>query len=83
MDTAMRVVSIILMICSIALIAIVTVQSNRGGDMSAITGSNRNSSGKGQAAGKEMKLKRATIISGIVFVVVVVVMNVVELSGIA
>lgn len=76
MDTIQIVVAIFLMVCSAALIAVVALQSNRGSEMSALTGSSRNS-GKGQGAKKELLMKRLTIILGLVFVAVVVVMNIV------
>ncbi len=82
MSIPMIIFAIILLVCSVALIAIVTLQSNRGGDMSAVTGRNNNASGKGQAAKKDAFYKRLTIIFGLVFVVAVFVMNIVVSTGI-
>ncbi len=69
--------SIILLVCSVALVAVVTLQSNRGSDTSVVTGRNGNASGKGQSAKWEMFLKRLTVVFGLVFVVAVFAMNIV------
>ena len=67
----------ILLLCSIALITVVVLQFNRGSGMSALTGGNNNASGKGQAAKRDLRLKRLTIALGLVFVVAVLAMNLV------
>lgn len=73
--------SILLIVCSVAVTVVVVLQSDRGSGMSAITGNSGNRGGKGQSAKREMLMKRLTIVFGFVFVVAVVVMNVIELSG--
>ncbi len=82
MSIPMIIFAVILLVCSIALVAVVTLQSNRGGDMSAVTGRNSNAGGKGQAAKKDAMMKRLTVIFGLIFVVAVFVMNIVETTGI-
>lgn len=78
----MMVFAIVLLVCSVALIAVVALQSNRGSEMTALTGRNSNASGKGQAAKREALLKRLTIVFGLVFVVAVFAMNVIVSTGI-
>lgn len=73
----------ILIVCAVLLIAVVMLQTNRGSDMSALTGRNSNASGKGQSAKREMLLKQLTVIFGLVFVVAVFVMNIVISAGVA
>lgn len=69
------IICIFILVCSVALIAVVVMQTNRGSDMAAITGRNSNASGKGQSAKKDMLLKRLTIALGMLFVVSVFVMD--------
>lgn len=78
MNIAQIIVAAFLMVCCIGLIVVVMLQSNRGGEMSAITGRSGNHSGRGQAAKREAFLKRLTGIFGILFVVSVIVMNLLE-----
>lgn len=82
MSIPMIIFAIILLICSVALVTVVVLQSNRGSEMSAITGRNSNASGKGQSAKREMRLKRLTIVFGLIFVVAVFAMNIVVSTGI-
>lgn len=82
MSIPMTIFAIILLICSVALIAVVVLQSNRGSEMSALTGRNNNASGKGQTAKRDNLLKSLTIIFGLVFVVCVFVMNIIVSTGI-
>ncbi len=82
MSILMMVFAIVLLVCSVALIAVVALQSNRGSEMTALTGRNSNASGKGQAAKREALLKRLTIVFGLVFVVAVFAMNVIVSTGI-
>lgn len=81
MSISMIIFAIILLVCSVALIAIVALQSNRGSDMAALTGRNSNASGKGQAAKREALLKSLTIVFGLVFVVAVFAMNIIVSVG--
>ena len=78
----MIIFAIILLICSVALIAVVVLQSNRGSEMSALTGRNNNAAGKGQTAKRENLLKSLTVIFGLIFVVCVFVMNIIVSTGI-
>ena len=66
--------SIIVLACAIALIVVVVLQTNRGSEMTALTGRNSNASGKGQSAKRDMRLKRLTVIFGMLFLVAVFVM---------
>lgn len=81
MSVPMIIFAIILLVCSVALVAVVVLQTNRGSEMSAITGRNSNARGKGQSAKREMLLKRLTVVFGLIFVVAVFVMNVVVAAG--
>jgi len=76
MSVPMIIFAIVLLICSVALIAVVLLQSNRGSEMAALTG---RSSGmaKGQSAKRDMLMKRLTVALGLVFVVAVFVLDVV------
>ncbi len=82
MSFPMMIFAIIVLICSVALITVVALQSNRGGDMAALTGRNNNASGKGQSAKRENLLKSLTVVFGLIFVVAVFVMNIVVSTGI-
>ena len=82
MSIPMIIFAIILLICSVALVAVVALQSNRGSEMAALTGRNNNASGKGQTAKKEGLLRRLTVVFGLIFVVCVFVMNIVVSTGI-
>ncbi len=82
MSIPMIIFAIILLICSVALIAVVVLQSNRGSEMTALTGRNSNASGKGQSAKRETLLKRLTVVFGLVFVVAVFAMNIIVSTGI-
>ena len=77
MNILMIIFGIVLMLCAAALIVVVVLQTNRGSEMSAITGHNSNASGKGQSAKRELLLKRLTVVLGMVFIVAVLVMNLV------
>ena len=68
------------MACAIILIAVVMLQPNRGGNINAVFGMNGNNSGRGKSASRDMFLKRATVISSVVFVVIVLVMNIVSVA---
>lgn len=81
MSTPMIIFAIILLVCAVALVAVVALQSNRGSDMTALTGRNSNASGKGQAAKRENLLKSLTVIFGLIFVVAVFAMNIIVSVG--
>ncbi len=82
MSIPMIIFAIILLVCSVALIAVVVLQSNRGSEMTALTGRNSNASGKGQAAKRDALLKSLTVIFGLIFVVAVFAMNIIVSTGI-
>lgn len=82
MSIPMIIFAIILLICSVALIAVVVLQSNRGSEMTALTGRNSNASGKGQTAKRENLLRRLTVVFGLIFVVAVFVMNIIVSAGV-
>ncbi|MBQ4322437.1 MAG: preprotein translocase subunit SecG [Clostridia bacterium] len=77
MSIPMIIFAIVLIVCSVALITVVVLQSNRGSEMAALTGRNNNASGKGASAKRDMFLKRLTVGLGLVFVVAVFVLDVV------
>ena len=77
MSTAMILFAIVLVVLSVALTVVIVLQSNRGSEMSALTGRNSNAAGRGQSAKKEMLLKRLTVVFGLLFVVAVFVMDIV------
>ena len=82
MSIPMIIFAIILLVCSVALVAVVVLQSNRGSEMSALTGRNSNASGKGQSAKRDALLKRLTVVFGLIFVAAVFVMNIIVSTGI-
>ena len=81
MDTLMLVLSIIIILCSILLIAIILFQKGRDPGMSgAVTGSSSgNFYNKNRSATREEMLKRATVVASIVFIVAILVLNIIEL----
>ena len=79
MDALTLILTIILMLCCIALIAIILFQAGRTANASAVSGSMGNFMGKNKGAEKELFLQRATIICSIVFAVIVVVVNIFNL----
>lgn len=83
MSVTSIVFAFVLIACAVLLIAVVMLQTNRGSDMTALTGRNSNASGKGQSAKRETRLKQLTVIFGLVFVVAVFVMNIVISAGVA
>lgn len=82
MSVPMIIFAIVLIVCSVALIAVVVLQSNRGSEMAALTGRNNNAGGKGASAKRDLLLKRLTVALGLVFVVAVFVLDLVVGSGI-
>lgn len=81
MSIPMIIFGIILLVCSVALIAVVALQSNRGSEMTVLNGRNNNASGKGAGAKKDALLKRLTVVFGLVFVVAVFAMNIIVSAG--
>ena len=73
--------AILLIVCAIALVVVVVLQTNRGSEMSALTGRNSNAAGRGQSAKKEMLFKRLTIGLGIVFMVLAFILNILIAQG--
>ena len=71
------IIAIALLVSGVALVVVVMLQSNRGSEMTALTGGSRGGNGRGQSAKKEMFMKRLTIVLGIVFFVLAVVMGIV------
>lgn len=79
MNPVSLVLSIVLFVIGLFLTAIVAIQSDRGSKMDAVTGSNGNGFfDKDKSSGKKLFLIRATIISAIVFAVLIVVINIIE-----
>lgn len=80
MNTINLVLSIVLFVIGLFLTAIVAVQSDRGSKMNAVTGGNENGFfDKDKASGKKMFLIRSTIIAAVVFIILIVVINIVEI----
>jgi len=80
MDALTLILTIILMACCIALIAIILFQAGRTANVSdAVTGGMGNFMGKNKGASRELFLQRATIICSIVFAVIVIVVNLIQL----
>ena len=80
MDVLTIVLSCILFVVALALIVIVLIQTDRGSRMSAVTGNTGSGFyGKNKGASKEMKRKRITVICSIVFMVLIVVVNIIEM----
>lgn len=82
MSVPMIIFAIILIVCSIALITVVVLQSNRGSEMAALTGRNNNAAGKGASAKRDLLMKRLTVALGLFFVVAVFALDLVVGSGI-
>lgn len=81
MNTAEIVCSILLLICSIALILIILFQKGRDASMSsAITGSSSNFYSRNKRATREEFMKRLTVIISIAFMVIVFLINMFEIS---
>ena len=75
MNAIELVLTLVLMICSVALIAIILFQSGRTAGASAITGGAGNFLSKNKAQTKDLLFKRLTVILSIVFIVAVVIVN--------
>lgn len=79
MSPVVLVLTLILMLCSVALIAIVLFQSGRSANASAVTGGSGNFLSKNKAQTKDLFLKRLTVVISIVFIVAVVIVNIIEI----
>lgn len=74
--------SIILLVCSLALVLIILFQSGRDASMSsAVTGSSSNFYSKNKRATKEEFMKRCTVIISIIFMVIVFLINIFEIAA--
>jgi preprotein translocase subunit SecG len=70
------------MLCSLILIAIILFQSGRDANISgAISGGANNFYGKNKTATRDLVLKRATVVTSIVFIMIIVIVNVMEMLG--
>ncbi len=78
MNPIVLVLTLILMLCSIALIAIILFQSGRTAGANAITGGAGNFLSKNKAQTKDILLKRLTVIISIVFIVAIVIVGIIE-----
>lgn len=77
MDTATIVLSILLLVCSLALVLIILFQTGRDASMSgAISGSSSNFYSRNKRATREEFMKRLTIIISIAFMVIVFLLNI-------
>ena len=79
MNAIILVLTLVLMLCSIALIAIILFQSGRTAGASAITGGAGNFLSKNKAQTKDLFFKRLTVVFSIVFIVAVVIVNIIEI----
>lgn len=78
MNPIVLVLTLILMLCSIALIAIILFQSGRTAGANAVTGGAGNFLSKNKAQTKDIFLKRLTVIVSIVFIVAIVIVGIIE-----
>lgn len=82
MDIVTLIMTIVLMLCSLILIAIILFQSGRDANISgAISGGANNFYGKNKTATRDLVLKRATVVTSIVFIMIIVIVNVMEMLG--
>ncbi len=79
MNPIVLVLTLILMLCSIALIAIILFQSGRTAGASAITGGAGNFLSKNKTQTKDLFMKRLTVVFSIIFIVAVVIVNIIEI----
>lgn len=79
METITIIVAILLFVVSLALVALVVVQTNRGSRSQAISGTSSSGFGARNGGNEKKKfLETATIIAAIVFAVLVVAVNIIE-----
>ena len=82
MSTVSIVFSIILLVCSVALVLIILFQAGRDASMSgAITGGSSNFYCKTNSPSREEIMKRLTVIISIIFMVVVFLLNIFEIAA--
>ena len=83
METVLFVLSIVLIVLAVILVAVILFQSDRSANMSgAVAGagaSNNNFFGKNKSMTREMLMKRLTVVFSILFILIVVVLNILEL----
>lgn len=79
MDSLVFVLTIVLIACSVALIAIILFQAGRNASVSEAVGGGLGASvARNKSAAKDLFLKRATIICSIIFVLIILVVNIFE-----
>ena len=77
MNPLILVLTIVLIACSIALIAIILFQSGRNASVSeAVGGGLGSAAARNKSAAKDLFLKRATLICSIIFVVIILVISI-------
>ena len=82
MSAVSIVFSIILLVCSVALVLIILFQAGRDASMSgAITGGSSNFYSKNKRATREEIMKRLTVIVSIICMVVVFLLNIFEIAA--
>ncbi len=79
MSPIVLVLTLILMACSIALVAIILFQSGRSANAGAITGASGNYMSKNKTSSNELKMKTMTVVVSIIFIVTVVIVNIIEI----
>ena len=79
MSPIVLVLTLILMVCSIALVAIILFQSGRSANAGAITGAAGNYMSKNKTSSNELKMKTMTGVVSIIFIVAVVIVNIIEI----
>ncbi|MBQ2882043.1 MAG: preprotein translocase subunit SecG [Clostridia bacterium] len=79
MSPIVLVLTLILMVCSIALVAIILFQSGRSANAGAITGAAGNYMSKNKTSSNELKMKTMTVVVSIIFIVAVVIVNIIEI----
>ena len=79
MNTIVLVLTLVLMACSIALIAIILFQSGRSANAGAVTGAAGNYMSKNKTSSNDLKMKTMTVVFSIVFIVAVVIVNIIEI----
>jgi len=79
MDTLNVVLNVVLILCSIALIAVVLMQQTKSSGLGgAFAGDTQSFTARGQAASKEAKLQKLTKILAIVIGVIAVAMTIID-----
>lgn len=79
MEALNTILNIVLIICSIALIAVVLLQQTKSGGLGgAFGGDTQSFTARGQAASKEAKLQKITKILAIVIAVIAIAMTIIN-----